>query len=80
MSLPTKTKQWILANKPTGLPVLEGDEPTFTLQIKDIPALQDGQVLLQALYLSNDPAQRHFTFFRFPHPTMLLHSLIRSYH
>jgi hypothetical protein len=59
MSLPTKTKQWILANKPTDLPVLEGNEPTFTLETKDIPALQDGEVLLETLYLSNDPAQRH---------------------
>jgi len=58
MSLPTKTKQWILINKPTDLPVFEGDEATFAFETKDIQALQDDEVLLQTLYLSNDPAQR----------------------
>lgn len=58
MALPTETKQWLLNKKPTGSPVLEGSNPTFTLVTKDLPALKDGEVLLQALYLSNDPAQR----------------------
>ena len=67
MSLPTKSKQWILANKPTAFPVLKGNESTFALETKNIQALQDGEVLLQTLYLSNDPAQRHLHIF--PHPT-----------
>ncbi len=69
MSLPTKTKQWILTKKPTTLPVLEGDEATFTLETKDIGALQDGELLLQTLYLSNDPAQRYLHNIRFSTPT-----------
>ena len=74
MSLPTKTKQWILTKKPTTLPVLEGDEATFTLETKDIRALQDGELLLQTLYLSNDPAQRYLqtSVSQLPPPTMAL--------
>jgi NADPH-dependent curcumin reductase CurA len=59
MSLPTQTKQWVLAHKPIGYPVLEGDNATFELVTKDLPQLKDGQVLVQTLYLSNDPAQRY---------------------
>ena len=53
-----KTRQWILANKPTDLPQLEGPNPTFELKETDLPDLQDDQVLVKAKYLSNDPAQR----------------------
>ncbi|KAI4177220.1 MAG: hypothetical protein LQ343_000704 [Gyalolechia ehrenbergii] len=60
MSLPTTTRQWILTNKPTDLPVLSGSSPTFTLQTHSIPSLQSNQVLLKTLFLSNDPAQRGF--------------------
>lgn len=58
MSLPTKPKQWVLREKPFGEPILNGDEPTFALKEADMPTLKEGQVLLQTLYLSNDPAQR----------------------
>lgn len=58
MSPPTKSQQWVLREKPYSEPVLGGDESTFALNIADIPALKDGQVLLKTLYLSNDPAQR----------------------
>ncbi|KIW09077.1 uncharacterized protein PV09_00025 [Verruconis gallopava] len=58
MPLPTSTKTLILANKPTGKIVLDGPNPTFTLEEKPLPELQDGQVLTELLYLSNDPAQR----------------------
>ncbi|KAL9595647.1 MAG: hypothetical protein Q9219_006315 [cf. Caloplaca sp. 3 TL-2023] len=58
MPLPTTTRQWILTNKPTDLPVLTGPSPTFTLQTHSIPSLKPNQVLLQTLFLSNDPAQR----------------------
>ncbi|KAF1985119.1 NAD(P)-binding protein [Aulographum hederae CBS 113979] len=58
MSPPTTTRQWILANKPTDLPVFSGPNATFKLETKDLPPLKDGQVLIQAIHLSNDPAQR----------------------
>ena len=58
MSLPTETHQWILTNKPTTLPELSGPNQTFTLKTAPLPALQDNQVLVKSLYLSNDPAQR----------------------
>ena len=58
MTLPTQTRQWLLANKPTDLPVLSGPNPTFKLETAPLPSLEADQVLLQALYLSNDPAQR----------------------
>ena len=52
------TRQWLLAEKPTDLPVLDGPSQTFKLETKSLPSLQDDQVLLKILYLSNDPAQR----------------------
>jgi len=57
-SLPTKTRQWTLTNPPTGKPTYGSADSTFTLETKDIPALSSGQILVQTLYLSNDPAQR----------------------
>jgi len=53
-----KARQWILANKPTELPTIEGDNPTFKLEENELPALKDGECLLKLVYLSNDPAQR----------------------
>lgn len=51
--------EWILNKKPTGVPTYEGPDATFVKKSDvDLPQLQDGQVLLQVLYLSNDPAQR----------------------
>lgn len=58
MSTPKSTRQWLLANKPTDMPVLSGPSTTFKLVTTDLPPLQDDQVLLKTLYLSNDPAQR----------------------
>lgn len=53
-----KARQWILANKPGDLPVLEGSNATFKLEEKDIPDPKDDEVLVKLVYLSNDPAQR----------------------
>jgi NADPH-dependent curcumin reductase CurA len=58
MSLPTQTKAWVLQNKPVDHAVLEGDNTTFKLETQDLPPLKDGQLLVQVVYLSNDPAQR----------------------
>ncbi|KAJ5692848.1 hypothetical protein N7462_002271 [Penicillium macrosclerotiorum] len=51
-------QRWVLREKPYGEAVLDGDKATFALENTTLPALQDGQVLLKTLYLSNDPAQR----------------------
>jgi len=56
--IPKETKQWTLQNKPSSLPVLEGDNATFKLESKPLDDLKDNQVLLKLRYLSNDPAQR----------------------
>lgn len=53
-----KTKQWILANKPTDLAQLDGSNATFKLIETELPALKDDQLLIKTTYLSNDPAQR----------------------
>lgn len=58
MSTPKSTRQWLLANKPTDLPILSGPSATFKLVTTNLPPLQDDQVLLKTLYFSNDPAQR----------------------
>lgn len=58
MSVPTKTRQWVLANHPTGLPSYGKDDSTFKLEETDLPSLKDGEILIKTLYLSNDPAQR----------------------
>lgn len=53
-----QTKEWVLNAHPKGLPTYKGSDSTFKLTEKDLPALQDGQVLLKVQYFSNDPAQR----------------------
>ncbi|KAK8201607.1 hypothetical protein IWZ01DRAFT_126533 [Phyllosticta capitalensis] len=58
MTLPTSTRQWVLSRHPTGLPILDGPEATFSLQTVDLPPVGDGQLLVRTRYLSNDPAQR----------------------
>ncbi|KAF9894011.1 hypothetical protein FE257_008982 [Aspergillus nanangensis] len=58
MATPTQTKCWVLANKPTKNPTLEGAQPTFTLKTENLPPLTANQLLVKTLYLSNDPAQR----------------------
>ncbi|OAL31207.1 hypothetical protein AYO22_01240 [Fonsecaea multimorphosa] len=54
----TATKQWRLRKKPYSTPVLEGEDSTFELVTAPLDSLKEGQVLLKAVYLSNDPAQR----------------------
>ncbi|GAA5866895.1 hypothetical protein JCM3774_004596 [Rhodotorula dairenensis] len=54
MSIPNSYKTYILAKKP----VREVDSETFRLEERQIPQLEEGQVLAKTLYLSNDPAQR----------------------
>lgn len=53
-------KQLLLKNPPSGTPVpqLGQSDSTFELRTTQLPELQDGQVLVQTEYLSNDPAQR----------------------
>ncbi|KAL6713512.1 quinone oxidoreductase [Lecanora helva] len=58
MSLPSESRQWILHNKPTDMPELEGPNATFKLETKAIPKLKENQLLVKTLSLSNDPAQR----------------------
>ncbi|KAK5117621.1 hypothetical protein LTR62_005044 [Meristemomyces frigidus] len=53
-----KARQWILANKPTDLPRISGDQPTFKLTETDLPDPKDDEVLVKPVYISNDPAQR----------------------
>jgi NADPH-dependent curcumin reductase CurA len=55
---PTKAKQIVLNKRPSELPTYGGDDTDFKLITKDLPSLNDDQVLLKPLYLSNDPAQR----------------------
>lgn len=52
------TKRWLLRQKPYGLPVISGENSTFELKTTTLGALQDNQVCLKTVYLSNDPAQR----------------------
>ncbi|CAJ2502387.1 Uu.00g097810.m01.CDS01 [Anthostomella pinea] len=56
----TTTKQWILASKPTGAPILSGPGATFKLQTAELPALQEGQLLAKVRYFSNDTGLRNF--------------------
>ncbi|KAL8771973.1 MAG: hypothetical protein Q9209_002638 [Squamulea sp. 1 TL-2023] len=58
MSMPSETRQWVLSNKATSLPTLSGPSPTFTQRTAPLPPLDSDRLLLQTLYLSNDPAQR----------------------
>ncbi|XXG99403.1 hypothetical protein Hte_005741 [Hypoxylon texense] len=54
------TKQWILASKPTGAPVLSGPDATFKLQTVALPPLKEGQILCRVRYFSNDTGLRNF--------------------
>ncbi|OTA89158.1 hypothetical protein M434DRAFT_398745 [Hypoxylon sp. CO27-5] len=54
------TKQWILASKPTGAPVLSGPNATFKLQTITLPPLKEGQLLAKVRYFSNDTGLRNF--------------------
>ena len=77
------TKQWILASKPTGAPVLSGPEATFKLETTALPPLQDGQILCKVRYFSNDTGLRNFIQCtvapeRFYVPTVPIGSPMRS--
>ncbi|KAI1339785.1 hypothetical protein F5Y15DRAFT_69295 [Xylariaceae sp. FL0016] len=80
---PQNTKQWILASKPTGAPVLAGPDATFKLQTTELPALSEGQLLCKVKYFSNDTGLRNFIQStvapeRFYVPTVPLGSPMRS--
>ena len=53
-----KTRQWVLAKKPTDEVQLDGPDQTFKLVEKELPDPKDDQVLVKLTHLSNDPAQR----------------------
>lgn len=55
MSIPTKTRQILLAKQPNDKVNISEH---FSFAETSIPALQDGQLLVKPIYLSNDPAQR----------------------
>jgi NADPH-dependent curcumin reductase CurA len=52
------SRHWILAKKPVDHPVFSGPDATFRLVTKSVQPLEEEQVLLKVLYLSNEPAQR----------------------
>ncbi|KAK6080412.1 quinone oxidoreductase [Seiridium cupressi] len=54
------TKQLILANPPTGLPVFSGPNATFELQTVTLPELKEGELLCKVHAFSNDAGQRGF--------------------
>lgn len=56
--LPTETRQWQLACHPVTYPKLEGPDVTFEIAKVPLPALNDGEALLQTIFISNDPAAR----------------------
>lgn len=58
MSLPTSTKQWVLVKNASKDIILDGPDATFKLVDTPLPQLKDGEILVQTLYMSNDPAQR----------------------
>ena len=49
-----QNKQLILSKRPVGMPA----EDTWTLQTQEVPALKEGEFLLQNHYISLDPAMR----------------------
>ncbi|CAM1502599.1 Fc.00g073750.m01.CDS01 [Cosmosporella sp. VM-42] len=82
-SAPYTSKQWVLASKPIGAPVLSGPDATFKLQTVTIPALEEGQILCKVRYLSNDTGLRNFiqstvALERFYVPTVPVGSPMRS--
>ncbi|KAL2756338.1 hypothetical protein ACRALDRAFT_210489 [Sodiomyces alcalophilus JCM 7366] len=56
----TTSKQWILSDRTTSLPTISGPKPTFTLSTAELPPLQEGQLLVQVRYFSNDAGIRTF--------------------
>ncbi|KAG1785414.1 uncharacterized protein HD556DRAFT_1314273 [Suillus plorans] len=59
MSLPTHTPVWRIKNSPQDSVVLDfSDDATFALTEEPVPRVEDGDMLVETLYISNDPAQR----------------------
>lgn len=60
MSIPTSATKVVLKNAPTKEVNYEFGQPssTFDVATEKLPELQDGQILVKILYLSNDPTQR----------------------
>jgi len=59
MSLPTRTPVWRVKNSPVESVVLDlSDDATFVLTEEPLPLLEDGEMLVENVYISNDPAQR----------------------
>jgi NADPH-dependent curcumin reductase CurA len=54
MSLPKSTRVIVNANPPVG----EIQDDTFAVEERELPELKYGEVLLKALALGNEPAQR----------------------
>lgn len=54
MSLPTQTREIVLASRPNGAPTLDN----FRLVERDLPALQDGEILVRNTVMSVDPYMR----------------------
>ena len=51
---PSVNRQFVLASRPTDLP----DDSTFRMVTSPVPELQDGELLVRAIYLSVDPYMR----------------------
>ncbi|KAG0701636.1 hypothetical protein DFH29DRAFT_925611 [Suillus ampliporus] len=59
MSLPTRTQVWRVKNSPVESVVLDSsDDTTFALSEEPLPDLEDGEMLVENVYFSNDPVQR----------------------
>src|SRR5690349_8113786 len=52
--MPTSSLQVRLAKRPVGMP----DDDTYDFAEEELPALEDGQLLLRVVYLSLDPYMR----------------------
>ena len=60
MSHLRKTRTWIVNKRPTGAPILTGEDATFKIVDQDLPRLKVNQVLIRARYFGNSPAQREW--------------------
>ncbi|KAG1738039.1 hypothetical protein EDB19DRAFT_1909479 [Suillus lakei] len=59
MSFPTRTQVWRVKNSPAESVVLDfSDNATFALTEEPLPHLEDGEMLVENVYFSNDPVQR----------------------
>jgi NADPH-dependent curcumin reductase CurA len=54
MAIPDTTRQWVMAERPTGEP----DADTFELVETDVPEPEHGEVLVRTVYQSVDPYMR----------------------